>query len=178
MLRRRVPPAVPGIMFLSGGQSEMESTLNLNAMNQSPNPWHVSFSYARALQNTVLKTWKGEEANVKVRAGGCGAGVWGGRRGGQAEGRRGSMVAPNSPTSGCAPNSPTSDSASPSAHHSPLPRPPPAPPAPPLPRLLQEAQIALLKRAKANSDAQLGKYDPSNESAEAAKGMFEKGYVY
>ena len=88
------------------------------------------------------------------------------------------MVAPNSPTSGCAPNSPTSDSASPSAHHSPLPRPPPAPPAPPLPRLLQEAQIALLKRAKANSDAQLGKYDPSNESAEAAKGMFEKGYVY
>lgn len=50
MLRRRVPPAVPGIMFLSGGQSELEATLNLNAMNQSPNPWHVSFSYARALQ--------------------------------------------------------------------------------------------------------------------------------
>ncbi|RYR62801.1 hypothetical protein Ahy_A04g020556 [Arachis hypogaea] len=49
MLRRRVPPAVPGIMFLSGGQSEVEATLNLNAMNQSPNPWHVSFSYARAL---------------------------------------------------------------------------------------------------------------------------------
>ncbi|KAG9155065.1 hypothetical protein Leryth_011045 [Lithospermum erythrorhizon] len=53
MLKRRVPPAVPGIMFLSGGQSEVEATLNLNAMNQSPNPWHVSFSYARALQNTV-----------------------------------------------------------------------------------------------------------------------------
>lgn len=49
-LKRRVPPAVPGIMFLSGGQSELEATLNLNAMNQSPNPWHVSFSYARALQ--------------------------------------------------------------------------------------------------------------------------------
>ncbi|XLR19093.1 hypothetical protein S83_047005, partial [Arachis hypogaea] len=49
MLRRRVPPAVPGIMFLSSGQSEVEATLNLNAMNQSPNPWHVSFSYARAL---------------------------------------------------------------------------------------------------------------------------------
>ena len=47
-----------GIMFLSGGQSELEATLNLNAMNQSPNPWHVSFSYARALQNSVLKTWK------------------------------------------------------------------------------------------------------------------------
>ena len=54
MLRRRVPPAVPGIMFLSGGQSELEATLNLNAMNQSPNPWHVSFSYARALQVFIL----------------------------------------------------------------------------------------------------------------------------
>merc|ERR1711994_701590 len=62
-LNRRVPPAVPGIMFLSGGQSELESTLNLNAMNQTPNPWHVSFSYARALQNTVLKTWQGDSAN-------------------------------------------------------------------------------------------------------------------
>ena len=66
MLNRRVPPAVPGIMFLSGGQSELEATLNLNAMNQTPNPWHVSFSYARALQNSVLKTWKGEEANVEA----------------------------------------------------------------------------------------------------------------
>ncbi|KAI3467036.1 hypothetical protein Pfo_023699 [Paulownia fortunei] len=66
MLRRRVPPAVPGIMFLSGGQSEVEATLNLNAMNQSPNPWHVSFSYARALQNTVLKTWQGRPENVEA----------------------------------------------------------------------------------------------------------------
>ncbi|KAI0522487.1 hypothetical protein KFK09_004866 [Dendrobium nobile] len=66
MLKRRVPPAVPGIMFLSGGQSEVEATLNLNAMNQSPNPWHVSFSYARALQNTVLKTWKGQPENVET----------------------------------------------------------------------------------------------------------------
>jgi fructose-bisphosphate aldolase class I len=65
LLRRRVPPAVPGIMFLSGGQSEVEATLNLNAMNQSPNPWHVSFSYARALQNTVLKTWQGKPENVE-----------------------------------------------------------------------------------------------------------------
>lgn len=63
-LSRRVPPAVPGIMFLSGGQSELEATLNLNAMNQSPNPWHVSFSYARALQNSVLKTWMGNPDNV------------------------------------------------------------------------------------------------------------------
>lgn len=106
MLKRRVPPAVPGIMFLSGGQSELEATLNLNAMNQSPNPWHVSFSYARALQNTVLKTWQGKPENVKA------------------------------------------------------------------------AQEALIKRAKANSDAQLGKYTAAGESKDAAKGMYEKGYVY
>ncbi|CAF2114411.1 unnamed protein product [Brassica oleracea var. botrytis] len=66
LLRNRIPPAVPGIMFLSGGQSELEATLNLNAMNQGPNPWHVSFSYARALQNTCLKTWGGREENVKA----------------------------------------------------------------------------------------------------------------
>jgi len=63
-LKRVVPPAVPGIMFLSGGQSEVEATMNLNAMNQSPNPWHISFSYARALQNTTLKTWAGKDENV------------------------------------------------------------------------------------------------------------------
>ena len=40
--------------------------MNLNAMNQSPNPWHVSFSYARALQNTCLKTWGGRPENVKA----------------------------------------------------------------------------------------------------------------
>ena len=106
MLRRRVPPAVPGIMFLSGGQSELEATLNLNAMNQQPNPWHVSFSYARALQNSVLRTWQGNPANK------------------------------------------------------------------------QAAQEALLTRAKANSDAQLGKYDPSNESADAGKSLYEAGYKY
>jgi fructose-bisphosphate aldolase class I len=106
MLRRRVPPAVPGIMFLSGGQSELEATLNLNAMNQSPNPWHVSFSYARALQNSVLKTWQGKPENLKA------------------------------------------------------------------------AQDALLKRAKANSDAQLGQYDPSNESSDAGQRTYEKGYKY
>ncbi|KAF3332699.1 fructose-bisphosphate aldolase 1 [Carex littledalei] len=66
MLKRTVPPAVPGIMFLSGGQSEMEATLNLNAMNQSLNPWHVSFSYARALQNSVLKTWQGRPENLEA----------------------------------------------------------------------------------------------------------------
>merc|ERR1712039_1088907 len=62
-LRKVVPPAVPGIMFLSGGQSEIEATMNLNAMNQESNPWHVSFSYARALQNTTLKTWAGKDEN-------------------------------------------------------------------------------------------------------------------
>ncbi|KAJ6385987.1 hypothetical protein OIU77_029031 [Salix suchowensis] len=66
LLHRRIPPAVPGIMFLSGGQSEVEATLNLNAMNQSPTPWHVSFSYARALQNTCLKTWGGRPENVQA----------------------------------------------------------------------------------------------------------------
>merc|ERR1712203_936737 len=63
-LRRVVPPAVPGIFFLSGGQSEIQATENLNAMNTTPNPWHVSFSYARALQNTTLKTWAGKDDNV------------------------------------------------------------------------------------------------------------------
>lgn len=106
LLKRRVPPAVPGITFLSGGQSELEATLNLNAMNQEPNPWNVSFSYARALQNSVLKTWRGEPGNIEA------------------------------------------------------------------------AQQALLVRAKANSLAQLGKYDPSGESEEAKKGMYEKGYTY
>ncbi|KAJ4838092.1 Fructose-bisphosphate aldolase 2, chloroplastic [Turnera subulata] len=101
LLKRRIPPA-----FLSGGQSEVEATLNLNAMNQGPNPWHVSFSYARALQNTCLKTWGGRPENVKA------------------------------------------------------------------------AQDALLLRAKANSAAQLGKYDPSGESEEAKKELFVKGYSY
>ncbi|GFH07574.1 fructose-bisphosphate aldolase 1, chloroplastic [Haematococcus lacustris] len=107
LLKRRVPPAVPGIMFLSGGQSELEATLNLNEMNKSPNPWHVSFSYARALQNSVLKTWQGKPENVAA------------------------------------------------------------------------AQEALLKRAKANSEAQLGKYDPASEgTTEAAKSLYEKGYKF
>merc|ERR1712039_547354 len=66
-IEARGPPSVPGIFFLSGGQSEIQATENLNAMNQSPNPWHVSFSYARALQNTTLKTWAGKDEN-KVSA--------------------------------------------------------------------------------------------------------------
>lgn len=66
VLQRTVPSAVPGITFLSGGQSEEEATLNLNAINQAPGakPWKLSFSYGRALQHTVLKTWKGEAGNI------------------------------------------------------------------------------------------------------------------
>ena len=64
--RRVVPAAVPGIMFLSGGQSEADATRHLNAMNAKfPNvPWKLSFSYGRALQDSALKTWRGQAANV------------------------------------------------------------------------------------------------------------------
>jgi len=64
-LRRYVPAAVPGIVFLSGGQSAEDATDHLNAMNaMGPQPWQVSFSYGRALQAPVLAAWKGQEANV------------------------------------------------------------------------------------------------------------------
>jgi len=65
VLRRRVPAAVPGIVFLSGGQSEEEATAHLNAMNaMGPQPWQVSFSYGRALQQSALKAWGGKPENV------------------------------------------------------------------------------------------------------------------
>lgn len=66
VLQRTVPAAVPGITFLSGGQSEEEATLNLNAINRVPGakPWKLTFSYGRALQHTVLKTWMGQAENV------------------------------------------------------------------------------------------------------------------
>ena len=64
-LKRTVPAAVPGIAFLSGGQSAVSATEHLNAMNKlGPYPWQVSFSYARALQDPALKAWKGEAGNV------------------------------------------------------------------------------------------------------------------
>ncbi|MDP6564319.1 MAG: fructose-bisphosphate aldolase class I [Alphaproteobacteria bacterium] len=60
-LRRRVPAAVPGIAFLSGGQSEEEATAHLNAMNGlGPLPWELSFSYGRALQASALQAWGGK----------------------------------------------------------------------------------------------------------------------
>lgn len=67
-LRRTVPPAVPGVVFLSGGQSEEEATLNLNAMNklQVIKPWTLSFSFGRALQQSTLKTWGGKKENVAI----------------------------------------------------------------------------------------------------------------
>ncbi|KAJ6673547.1 FRUCTOSE-BISPHOSPHATE ALDOLASE [Salix viminalis] len=65
-LQRTVPPAVPAIVFLSGGQSEEEATLNLNAMNKlnTKKPWSLSFSFGRALQQSTLKAWAGKPENV------------------------------------------------------------------------------------------------------------------
>ena len=64
-LARNVPAAVPGIVFLSGGQSDEDATARLNVMNQmGPQPWEISFSYGRGLQAAALNTWKGEADNV------------------------------------------------------------------------------------------------------------------
>jgi fructose-bisphosphate aldolase class I len=64
-MKRVVPAAVPGLVFLSGGQTDQQATAHLNAMNQLPGlPWQLSFSYGRALQAPVLKAWKGDQANV------------------------------------------------------------------------------------------------------------------
>ncbi len=64
-LRRVVPSAVPGIVFLSGGQSPEQATRNLNAMNAlGSHPWELSYSYGRALQEPVLKSWKGDPARI------------------------------------------------------------------------------------------------------------------
>ena len=64
---RHVPAAVPGIVFLSGGQSDEDATAHLNAMNQrGPHPWQLSFSYGRALQAPSLKAWRGDAANVEA----------------------------------------------------------------------------------------------------------------
>ncbi|EFJ28553.1 hypothetical protein SELMODRAFT_267384 [Selaginella moellendorffii] len=108
-LRRTVPAAVPGIMFLSGGQSEVEATKNLDAMNKLDilKPWTLSFSFGRALQQSTLKTWGGKKENVEA------------------------------------------------------------------------AQKVFLVRAKANSDATLGKYSGETESAEgASESLHVKDYKY
>ena len=63
---RHVPAIVPGIVFLSGGQSEVEATENLNAINRVGGPWPLSFSYGRALQASALDAWGGDPANVEA----------------------------------------------------------------------------------------------------------------
>jgi len=106
-LLRTIPPALPGIMFLSGGQSEGEATNNLNEMNrnEAKRPWNLSFSYGRALQNTCIKTWNGSDDNKKA------------------------------------------------------------------------AQDALILRARANSEAQLGKYISENDK-DAGESLVVENYVY
>jgi fructose-bisphosphate aldolase class I len=68
-LQRTIPPAIPGIMFLSGGQSEEDASINLDAMNKlaakTKVPWALSFSYGRALQSSTIKDWQGKKENVE-----------------------------------------------------------------------------------------------------------------
>lgn len=106
VLQRTVPPAVPGIMFLSGGQGEEEATQNLNAINavKAKRPWGLSFSYGRALQATVLDVWQGKSENFEA------------------------------------------------------------------------AQVALIVRCKANSEAQLGKYAGGSGAVNVS--LYEEGYKY
>jgi fructose-bisphosphate aldolase, class I len=67
VLRAHVPRDVPGIAFLSGGQTELAATSRLNAMNaQGPTPWRLTFSYNRALQDSALKSWAGKGVNLAV----------------------------------------------------------------------------------------------------------------
>jgi fructose-bisphosphate aldolase class I len=66
ILKRTVPAAVPGIFFLSGGQTPAEATANLDAMNRlGAQPWSLSFSYGRALQDPAMKAWRGQAANAR-----------------------------------------------------------------------------------------------------------------
>jgi fructose-bisphosphate aldolase class I len=68
-LSRTVPPAMPGVVFLSGGQSEEEASVNLDAINKyagAPKPWRLTFSYGRALQASALKAWQGKTELIKA----------------------------------------------------------------------------------------------------------------
>jgi fructose-bisphosphate aldolase class I len=67
-LRRHVPASVPGIVFLSGGQSDRMASAHLNAINRlpGPKPWKIGFSYGRALQDPALAAWRGKEENLKA----------------------------------------------------------------------------------------------------------------
>jgi fructose-bisphosphate aldolase class I len=108
VLQHSVPAAVPGIMFLSGGMSEEDATVALNAINamEGKKPWSLSFSYGRALQQSVLRAWGGSKDNTP------------------------------------------------------------------------KAQEALLIRATANGNAQLGKYAGEAASEEAGKSLYVKNYSY
>jgi fructose-bisphosphate aldolase class I len=65
VLKRTVPAALPGVVFLSGGQSDVAATAHLNAMAAMKGlPWPLTFSYSRALQNPALAAWRGQPANV------------------------------------------------------------------------------------------------------------------
>jgi len=106
-LKRTIPASISGIMFLSGGQTEEEATINLDAINKiTGSPWPLSFSYGRALQASCIESWSGKPENVK------------------------------------------------------------------------KAQEVLLQRAKANSEAQLGKYAGGAGGASANVSLFEKDYKY
>jgi fructose-bisphosphate aldolase class I len=67
-LRRRAAAAVPGVVFLSGGQDHLAATVHLNAINQldGPRPWKLSFSFGRALQDEALRAWLGKPENLKA----------------------------------------------------------------------------------------------------------------
>ncbi|CAM9896639.1 unnamed protein product [Discosporangium mesarthrocarpum] len=106
-LEKTVPPAVPGITFLSGGMSEEEASVNLNIMNtiERQGPWSLTFSFGRALQQSCLKAWQGKPEN------------------------------------------------------------------------LEAAQAALMARAQANSEANLGKYVAGSQPS-ADETLFVKGYKY
>ena len=67
VLKNCVPAAVPGICFLSSGQSDLDATAHLSAMNEGyTTPWGLSFSYGRALQHAALNAWRGEASNVEA----------------------------------------------------------------------------------------------------------------
>lgn len=108
VLQHTLPVAVPGVTFLSGGMSEEDATRALDALNKfdAKKPWALTFSYGRALQQTVLRVWNGKKENAAA------------------------------------------------------------------------AQKALMVRAKANSDAALGRYDGSAASAEASQSLFVSSYTY
>ena len=64
VLKRTVPAALPGVVFLSGGQTDENATAHLDAMNRMGAPWPLTFSYSRALQAAALKAWRGQASNV------------------------------------------------------------------------------------------------------------------